>query len=186
MEPITLQFDIKKIMQQNIIWTVILSVALVTINVIIQPPTWEFSMWLVIKSIIMFSTYYTMFIVLHEALHLVGFILFGRVSLKSLSYGLKPEQGIAYATTTEKLTNRAMKASLLLPFWITGVIPTVVGFYINSTTLILAGAFLMAGAVGDFMMYIALRKFPNNVLIEDDAEQPRLYVYTNHSQSNRK
>ena len=44
--------------------------------------------------------------------------------------------------------------------------------------LLILGAFLIAGAVGDFAMYRELRKFPPDVLVKDDPELPRLYVYT--------
>ncbi|MER2000299.1 MAG: DUF3267 domain-containing protein [Lysinibacillus sp.] len=177
MQPITLQFDINKLIRYNIIWTVLLTVILIPLNWLIQSQAFEWSFEAIINSFFLFSIYYCALIILHEACHLLGFIVFGRAPLKSISYGFKPKEGLAYATTTKRLSNRAMKAALLLPFWLTGVLPTVIGFYINSYTLILVGAFLMAGAVGDFIMYFALRKYPNHFLIQDDPEKPKLYVY---------
>ncbi len=70
-----------------------------------------------------------------------------------------------------------MKKALLLPFWTTGVIPTLIGFYFNSSMFVLLGAILIAGAVGDFYMYKELRNFPKDALIKDDPKLPRLYVY---------
>ena len=70
-----------------------------------------------------------------------------------------------------------MKKALLLPFWTTGVLPTIVGFYLNSTVLILIGAVLIAGAVGDFAMYKELRKYPRHAIVQDDPKLPKLYVY---------
>ena len=172
-----IELDIKKLMRDNLVWTIVLVFLFVPLNLILQSHSWDWSIFFVIKQISLFCIYYVLLIVLHEAFHLIGFILFGKVPLKSLSYGIKFDQGLAYATTTELLTNRAMKASLLLPFWVTGVLPTVVGFYVNSNMLILVGAFLMAGAVGDFMMYKELRKYPNHYFIKDDPQQPKLYVY---------
>jgi len=61
------------------------------------------------------------------------------------------------------------------------VIPTVIGFIISSNMLLLLGAFLIAGALGDFLMYKELRKFPDSALIKDDPELPRLYVYEKRS-----
>ena len=177
LQPITLEFDIKKLMRYNIIWTIILTAVLTPLNWLIQSPEFDWSLWTVIKSFFIFCMYYWVLIILHEICHLLGFIVFGRAPLKSISYGFKPKEGLAYATTTKPLSNRAMKAALLLPFWLTGVLPTVIGFYINSYTLIIVGAFLMAGAVGDFMMYFALRKYPNYFRIQDDPEKPKLYVY---------
>ena len=177
LQPIIVDLDIKKLMRYNIIWTITLVILLTSLNFFIQRPDFEWSTWFIIKSLCIFCTYYTVLIILHEACHLLGFIVFGRAPIQSISYGFKPKEGLAYATTTATLTNRAMKAALMLPFWLTGVVPTIVGFYINSYTLLIAGAFLMAGAVGDFMMYNALRKYPNNYFVQDDPERPKLYVY---------
>ena len=176
-KPIELSFNLQTLMRQNIRWTIIATAAVIVTNRLIQTPEINWSFWSIITSISLFFIYYVVLIVLHEICHLIGFIIFGRAPIASISYGLKLKDGVAYATTSAKLTNRAMKASLLLPFWVTGVIPTLLGFYWNSYTLLIVGAFLMAGAVGDFMMYNALRKFPNNALVEDDAHEPKLYVY---------
>ena len=177
MQPSIIQLDLQKVMKQNIIWTVILSMVLVGLNFILQPQTPALSFGSMILSILLFGCYYILLIVLHEAFHLVGFVLFGRAPIRSLSYGIDLEKGVAYATTTMRISNAAMKKALLLPFWTTGVMPALIGFWLNDYTVILAGAFLMAGAVGDFAMYKELRKFPDDAQIADDPKEPRLYVY---------
>ena len=177
MQPSIIQLDLPKVIKQNIIWTVILSILLISLNFVLQPQKLDFSFGSMILSIILFGCYYILLIVLHEAFHLLGFVLFGRTPIRSLSYGIDLEKGIAYATTTERISNAAMKKALLLPFWTTGVIPTLIGFYLNNYTIILVGAFLIAGAVGDFAMYRELRKFPDDAQIEDDPREPKLYVY---------
>jgi hypothetical protein len=50
------------------------------------------------------------------------------------------------------------------------------GYFVESPSLVLLGAWLIAGAVGDFAMYKELRKFPIDVLIKDDPVKPKLYV----------
>ena len=137
----------------------------------------HFSFWNMIGGTALFVVLYIIFIILHEAFHLIGFMIFGRVPFKALNYGVNLEQGVAYATTERPLPNHAMKKALLLPFWTTGVLPTIVGFYLNSTVLILIGAVLIAGAVGDFAMYKELRKYPRHAIVQDDPKLPKLYVY---------
>ncbi len=128
-------------------------------------------------NLVLFISGYIVLIVLHELSHLIGFVLFGKVPWSSLNYGVNLKLGIAYATTHEHLRNKAMKRVLLLPFWTTGVLPTVIGLWMNHSLLVLLGAFLIAGAVGDFAMYKELRKVSNNAFIKDDPEHPKLYVY---------
>lgn len=87
--------------------------------------------------------------------------------------------GVAYATTTKLLSVKAMKRTLLLPFWLTGVIPATIGFMVNSNLWLFLGAWLIAGAIGDFMMYTQLQKYPKNYLVKDDPHYPKLYIYIN-------
>ncbi len=175
-EPIVIELDIKKLMMDNIVITSGLVMLFVAIQYICFKD-FDYSFWNMIVGSILFAILYIVFIVLHEAFHLIGFMVFGGVPAKSLKYGLNLELGIAYATTDQRLPNHAMKKALLLPFWTTGVLPTLAGFYFNSTVLILVGAFLIAGAVGDFSMYKELRKYPKNAFIQDDPHLPKLYVY---------
>ena len=180
MQPYIIELDIHKIAKQNIIWTITLSVLFLMMNITLQPQHFDFSIASSILSIVYFAISYIVLIVLHEACHLIGFVIFGKTSFSSLSYGVDLQKGMAYATTTARISNASMKKALLLPFWITGVIPTLIGFYMNSNLLILVGAFLIAGAVGDFAMYKELRKFPNNALVKDDPALPKLYVYVDY------
>ncbi|HWK22194.1 MAG TPA: DUF3267 domain-containing protein [Ureibacillus sp.] len=173
-KPTIIQLDMKKIAKMNIWLTAILSILFIIANNLIRHSfSFSFSLW----TIPLFLLFYFALIVLHEIFHLVGFMLFGKVKFNQLEYGVNLKLGVAYATTTQPLTNKAMKKSLLIPFWTTGVLPTILGFVFQSNMLVLLGAFLIAGAIGDFYMYRELRKFPDTSLIKDDPELPRLYVY---------
>jgi len=176
-EPIVIELNIKKLMLENIVVTSGLVLIFMAIQYIYTKDPFSITFWNMVIGSILFVILYIVFIILHEAFHLIGFMVFGGVPFKSLKYGVNLELGVAYATTEQPLQNRAMKKALLLPFWTTGVLPTVAGFYFNSTVLILVGAFLIAGAVGDFSMHKELRKYPNNALIQDDPQLPKLYVY---------
>ncbi len=183
-EPIVIELNIKKLMIDNIVITIGLVILFIAIQYICFKD-FQFSFWAILGGTVLFVILYVVFIILHEAFHLLGFMLFGKVPLKSLQYGINLELGVAYATTTKPLYNHAMKRALLLPFWTTGVLPTFAGFYFNTTILILVGAFLIAGAVGDFAMYKELRKYPNNALVQDDPKLPKLYVYIENDRSPR-
>ncbi|WP_332650781.1 DUF3267 domain-containing protein [Lysinibacillus sp. 54212] len=177
MQPHIIQLDIKKIAKQNILWTIGLSIGLLLLNLFLQPQSIHISASSIIWNVIFFVVLYVVLIILHEACHLLGFVLFGKTPFRSLSYGVDFEKGMAYATTSQPLPNYAMKKALLLPFWVTGVIPTFIGFWLNNNTVILVGAFLIAGAVGDIAMYKELRKFSKHAKVQDDPKEPKLYVY---------
>lgn len=122
-------------------------------------------------------TGYIILIILHEFFHLFGFRLFGNVPWKQMKVGVNLKLGIAYATTDKLMTNKAIRKALLLPFWLTGVVPALVGLSIGSGILIILAAFLIGGAAGDFAMYKELKKLPDDWLVKDDPALPKLYVY---------
>ena len=169
-----IELDLQRIAWQSFFGTAFLSIFLFLLNAFLHS---DFNIDLSLINLIVFLVGYLLLIVLHELSHLIGFVLFGKVPWSSLNYGVNLKLGIAYATTNELLRNKAMKRVLLLPFWTTGFLPTVIGLWMNYSLLVLLGAFLIAGAFGDFAMYKELRKVSNTAFIKDDPELPKLYVY---------
>lgn len=173
-----IEIDLQKVAWQNLFWTIFLMIVFFLINAFIhQDYTFHISLYVLLLHTLFFIILYIVLIILHEVCHLLGFLLFGKVPLRSLKYGVNLKMGVAYATTTELLPNKAMKKALLLPFWLTGTIPTIVGILLDRPIWFFLGAWLIAGAIGDFMMYFSLRNYPNNYLVKDDPHLPRLYVY---------
>lgn len=175
-----IELDMLKVGKQNLWATVGGSIFLLGLYALIYDISFDFFSWTFFMQLILFFVLYMVLIVLHEVCHLIGFILFGRVPHSSLRYGLNLKMGVAYATTTELLPNTVMRKALLLPFWVTGVVPVLLGFFFESPMLVLLGAWLIAGAVGDFAMYAGLLKYPKNCLVKDDEQFPRLHLYTAH------
>lgn len=173
-----IEIDLRKVAWSSLILTMLLSfLGLLTYYLFFNELDITFSF----VNILFFVSGYVLLIILHEMFHLIGFKYFGKASWKSMKYGLNLKEGIAYATTSISLPNKAMKRALLLPFWMTGIVPMFVGFIIKSPGLILLGAWLIAGAAGDFAMYKELRKYPADVLIKDDPVKPKLYVLKKES-----
>lgn len=174
LNPQIIEIDMKKMAKANLWATLWLTILFIIMNSLIHQ---RFSLSISFWTFMFFIIGYFALIALHEIFHLIGFVLFGKVKLKNLDYGLNLKLGVAYATTTKPLENHVMRKALLLPFWTTGVLPSIIGFTLDSYLLVILGAFLIAGAVGDFYMYKELKKFPNNSLVKDDPDLPKLYVY---------
>lgn len=169
----TIEIDLKKVALHSLWMTILLSIlGLVLYGVIYK----EFVINITLLGILMTFIGFILLIVLHEAFHLMGFWLFGKVPWNKMDYGVNLKLGVAYATTSLPIPNRSMKKALLLPFWMTGVLPIVLGYLIGSPMFVILGAWLIAGAAGDFAMYKELRKIPNDSLIKDDPTLPILYV----------
>ncbi|PZX03730.1 putative zincin peptidase [Psychrobacillus insolitus] len=168
-----IDIDLKKVALSSLVMTALLSIAGLFIYVELYN---GFSITFTFIDILLFIIGYIVLIILHEIFHLIGFWFFGKVPWSSMDYGVNLKLGVAYATTTIPLKNSAMKKALLLPFWMTGLIPMLIGYSVQLPMLVILGAWLIAGAAGDFAMYKELRNFPSDVLIKDDPVKPRLYV----------
>ena len=166
--------DLSMIAKKGLLLTAIPLAVLLLIHFIIE----GFYFKLTGYTFVLFVGGYVVLIVLHEFLHLFGFRVFANVPWKRMKVGINLKAGIAYATTDKLMTNRAIRKALLLPFWLTGILPALIGLYIGSGVLVVLSALLIGGAVGDFAMYNQLKKLPDDWLIKDDPQLPRLYVYS--------
>ncbi|MEI4771019.1 DUF3267 domain-containing protein [Psychrobacillus sp. FJAT-51614] len=168
-----INIDLKKVAWSSLFITVFLSI----LGLFIYSWLYDgFNINFSIIDLLVFFLGYAFLIILHECFHLIGFWFFGKAPWSSMDYGVNLKMGIAYATSNLSLTNSAMKKALLLPFWMTGVLPMILGYSLESPGLVLLGAWLIAGAAGDFAMYKELIKYPSNMLIKDDPVEPKLYV----------
>lgn len=166
--------NLQKVAKQSIIITVLAIVFLFAMHLFISK---ELAFTITLSTFFLFIIGYIVLILLHEVFHLIGFRLFGRVPWKKMLIGVNLKLGVAYATTQIPISNRAMQSALLLPFWMTGIIPAVLGLWLGNGTLLGLAGLLIGGAAGDFAMYKELKQFPSNWLIKDDPELPKLYVY---------
>lgn len=166
--------DLSTIAKKGICLTVIPLAILLLIHFIIEGLYFKFTGY----TLLFLFGGYIFLVVLHEFFHLFGFRVFANVPWKRMKVGIDLKAGLAYATTDKLMTNRAIRRALLLPFWLTGILPALIGLYIGSGVLVILSALLIGGAVGDFIMYNQLKKLPDDWLIKDDPQLPRLYVYS--------
>lgn len=178
-EPVkVIDLDLQKVARQGLWLTVVVTAGLLLADVVIrlllrQEYMFSVTVWKVLGVV---GGYFVL-IVVHELFHLVGFRLFAHVPWRKMIVGVNLKLGIAYATTDEWMTNKAIRKALLLPFWTTGVIPALAGLCLSDGALLTLGGLLIGGAAGDFAMYQELRHCPDEWLVKDDPERPRLYLH---------
>ncbi len=167
--------DLPKVAKNSLTLTASALLVLWILKVVIDR---EFSFSLTLWTVVFFIVGYILLIILHELFHLLGFRLFGGVPWRKMIVGVNLKMGIAYATTDQLMTNRAIRKALLLPFWMTGILPAFIGLYIGNGLLVSLSALLVGGAAGDFAMYKELKELPDDWVVKDDPELPKLYVYS--------
>jgi len=170
-----IEIDLPKVAKSSLILTASAFLLLWILKIVIER---DFSFSLSLWTVVFFIIGYILLIILHELFHLLGFRVFGDVPWKKMIVGINLKMGIAYATTDQLMTNRAIRKALLLPFWTTGILPAFIGLYIGSGLLVSLSALLIGGAAGDFAMYKELKELPDDWVVKDDPELPKLYVYS--------
>lgn len=169
-----IEINLQKVAKQSILITVLAIVLLFALHLFIST---ELSFTITLGTFFLFIVGYFALILLHELFHLMGFRLFGKVPWRKMLIGVNLKLGVAYATTQIPISNQAMQKALLLPFWMTGVVPALLGLWLGNGSLLGLAGLLIGGAAGDFAMYKELKQFPDHWLIQDDPELPKLYVY---------
>jgi Putative zincin peptidase len=125
-------------------------------------------------------------IVLHEFLHGIGFICFGKVRLKEVKYGILWKQGVAYAHCQVPIKLRAYRIALLLPVILTGLIPLLIAYIIGNGMLLTVSVILTAGGIGDWLVFRSLMKYDASQRVLDHPTKVGYFIYTNTSEDKEK
>ena len=115
-------------------------------------------------------------IVLHELLHAVGWIYFGRIRLQDVRFGVQWKTLTPYAHCTVPIRASAYRAGTLLPGLLLGLIPGLAGVLLGSFFLVVLGFIFTFAAGGDFLILWLLRSVPPDTLVEDHPTKVGCYV----------
>lgn len=113
----------------------------------------------------------------HEALHVVGFITAPGVTLKDAKIGVLWKKLTPYAHCRVPLTLDRYKVALLLPNIALGLIPLLLGIAIGNRMVAFWGGFMLVCGVGDFMILQLLKGLPKDTLISDHPSEGGCVVY---------
>jgi hypothetical protein len=104
--------------------------------------------------------------VVHEVLHGVGFRV-GGIGWSKIRFGVMWTHLMPYAGCSEPMTVEVYRFAVLLPLWIAGVLPWLVGAALGDHELAVAGAFLTAGAAGDCLVWNKARGLSPGTIVQD-------------------
>lgn len=115
-----------------------------------------------------FFLLYLFWMFLHEFIHGFGFSLSNGIKHKNIVYGACLEKGIFYCMCKEKIKKNDIIISLLLPFFLIGIITFFLGLYFNNNILVLLSLFNIVGCVGDLAMFFSFLKLPDFSYVDLD------------------
>jgi hypothetical protein len=114
-------------------------------------------------------------VIVHEALHAVGFIL-GGAPRHTIWFGFHLATLTPYAHCAAALPARRLRLAFLLPALALGITPAFAGLILGWPTLTAFGALCTALAAGDFLAVWLFRRVPGSVLLKDYPTRIGCYV----------
>lgn len=116
-------------------------------------------------------------VVLHELIHGVSWVLFGRKPFRSIRYGMQWKTLTPYAHCAEPMAARAYRRGAAMPAVVIGVIPAAAGLAAGNGAWTLYGTIFLAAATGDFIVLWILRGISGETFVEDHPSRAGCYVY---------
>ncbi|WP_010170165.1 DUF3267 domain-containing protein [Bacillus coahuilensis] len=158
---------------QAMIYSLVLVAIVFILYILIWGSTFSFGWGLLLK----FYIGYMIGIILHELIHAIGFIVFGKAKLSEVKFGFMLKHLTPYAHCKVPITVKSYKIALLLPVIVTGIIPLIWSLAIGNVLLISISVFLIAGGIGDWIVFRKIYKFPNEALLEDHPDAIGCIIY---------
>ena len=117
--------------------------------------------------VISFCILIFMWLIIHELLHGVGFLIFKEVKFKNLTFGMFLEKGIFYVMCKQNIRRNVILTSLCFPVVIIGIVTLIVGMFINNFMLVYLSIINIVASIGDIVMIIYFLKVPRDVIYLD-------------------
>lgn len=115
-------------------------------------------------------------IVVHEALHGLAWMLWGRKPFSAMRFGFQLKTFTPYAHCTEPLEVGAYRAGAAAPGIVLGLIPAIIATLNGNSWLLWFGVFFAFAAVGDLLILWLLRDVPRGRLVEDHPTRAGCYI----------
>ena len=121
-------------------------------------------------------------IIVHEALHGLGWKYAGRLQWKDMAYGMQWKYLTPYAHSKKPMPKSVYVLGSLLPGIILGLLPYLVALAIGHNWLMLLGVVFTFSAGGDFWIVYTLRNIPPETLVQDHPENAGCIVYDRNNE----
>lgn len=135
----------------------------------------SFSGTVEITAILLFIAAFIVYIIVHEFLHGVSFIIFGNVGIRNLKYGVIIKSGLAYCISLVPVKVWASRLSLMMPIYVICIPLYVYSLLSQNPFLAFLALLYFTGSIGDLYYMWKLRKTDKNLYMFEDAPTSKGY-----------
>jgi len=137
-------------------------------NTIVKQPAIIINKLGITISVFIFFAVQLLGFVVHELIHGIFSILFTK-DIKSVKFGISPKQMMFYCHCLKPLYVNHYLIMVVAPFIIMGLIPFVLGLYLDNLFVIFFGYVFSVAAIGDlYIIYLILKNYQKKY-IQDSA-----------------
>ena len=116
---------------------------------------------------------------LHEVLHALGFLIFGKLKLSQVKIGIIWKYITPYAHCKIPLKAFIYRIALLLPAVLLGIVPSLTAIIIGKSWLLIYGILFTVLAGGDLLVFWLIRKVKSKESVKDHPERCGCYIVNN-------
>lgn len=110
-------------------------------------------------------------ILAHEAVHAIGWKYASGLDWSQFKFGFSWKGLAPYCHATAPMLAQPYRIGGILPAIVTGVLPLLIGYMLNSAPLILIGGVMISAAVGDVFVLWTIRHLPKDAKVLDHPSQ---------------
>ncbi len=111
------------------------------------------------------------FIVVHELLHALAYLILTKGDYKNISFGIIWRNMTPYCHYSKPVSILQYRIAVVLPGIITGVIPLIYAMITGNFSVFAFGIIFLLGAIGDFIILWIIRKEKAETMIKDHPDE---------------
>jgi hypothetical protein len=110
----------------------------------------------------------------HELIHGIGWVLFGKISIRDVRFGLKSLT--PYTHCKVPIRAKAYRMGAFMPGLMLGILPYVIGIMVGNGWIMAFGLLYILAAGGDLLVLWILRDVNREAWVEDHPSRAGCYV----------
>ena len=108
-----------------------------------------------------------LYLMLHEVVHYIGFIINKEVNSKNIVMGAELEKGIFYCMCKQKISKKTILISIFAPLTTLGFITLIIAMIFKLDLLIFLSILNISGSIGDIIMGLFIMFLPKDIMYLD-------------------
>ena len=141
---------------------------------------------LVINSVPLLLSLSIIYLIAHEFIHYLGFIINKNIDRKKVVLGAELEKGILYCMCKTKISKKNILISVFAPLVTIGIITLIIGIYFHLDMLIFLSIMNIASSIGDIIMGFFILRLPKDISYVDFDDTTSFYIISKEDISNYK